>query len=342
MKFLAQVVPALFAVSSFVHASAVIPRSGGDDFLHGFFDALYKNNLTILADNYKRIAETKEGKPVIEALKNGPTTLLAPKDCAFGKDNTKIDPNVLLFNTLPGSIDENFKSDHSTITRRGAVTQSRSAVRTSFRRPSSITNSKKRQNAGSFQSNMVNQLTGGGRKRWNDRTILIEQAVGHAEVVDRFTYKDLIILIIDDLISLPGSTSELLCKPLIEDAPNGFGKFGEALKKTGIADMADTKDAITIFALPDESLDNIDKLSKDDLTCLLENHFIVGQTVYTPEFLSVHKATANSGKELKFFYQNDIHYVSCGKSKSKSVVVRGDVITSTGVMHVIDRPLKCD
>ncbi|KAH7337872.1 hypothetical protein B0J17DRAFT_707157 [Rhizoctonia solani] len=341
MKFLVQVVPALFAVSSLVQAAAVIPRSDDDSFLSGFVDALYKNNLTILADNYKKIGETKEGKPVIEALKNGPTTLLAPKDSAFSKDDITIDSNVLLYNTLQGSIDDNFKSDHSTITRRGAVTQSRSAVRTSFRRPSSLTSGKNgKTQAVSNLMQMVNQLTGGGRKRWNDRTILIDQPVGNTEVVDRFTYKDTIVLVINDLIPLPGSTSDLLCKPLIEDAPNGFGKFGEALKKTGIADLVDTKDAVTIFALEDESLDKIDKLSKDDLTCFLENHFIVGQIVYTPSFLSIRKATAKSGKELKFFYQNDIHYVSCGKSKA--VVKRGDIITSTGVMHVIDRPLKCD
>ncbi|CAE6488358.1 unnamed protein product [Rhizoctonia solani] len=336
MKFISQLLPALVAVSGLAQASAVVPRTD-DGFFPEFVDALNKHNLTILADNYQRIADTPAGKSIVDTLENNELTILATKDCAFENKDTNIDPRVIQYNTLWGSIDKGFKT--TTHTRRGADTQSRSVAQSTFKR-SSAPNRKRQDQAGNFQSQVIDKLTSNRRKRWNDETILVDLPVGTAKVVDRFSLKNIIVLIIDTALSLPGKVSDLLCKPLIKSAPNGLTKFGEALKKVGLSDLVDTKDAITIFAPIDESLDKIDELSDDNLASLLKNHFFFGQIVYSPLFLKVCKATAQSGKELEFLYENSIHYVSCGKSRA--MVLRSDVIPSNGVLHVIDRPLKCD
>lgn len=76
---LTRVVSALFVASSLVQALSVAPRAY-DSFLSGFLATLNEAGLTILADNYKSIAETEEGKPIINSLKSGERTLLAPEN----------------------------------------------------------------------------------------------------------------------------------------------------------------------------------------------------------------------------------------------------------------------
>ncbi|KAH7305110.1 FAS1 domain-containing protein [Rhizoctonia solani] len=344
MKFFACVVPALLAVSGLVQAAAVIPRSNDDGFLSEFLDELNKNNLTILADNYQRIAYTGEGKSIIDLLESHELTILAPDDCAFDKghgkegDNTTIDPRVIEYSTLWGNIDKGFETTEHR--RRAASSQSRSVARSTFRR-SSAPRRKRQQNEHDFQVQVVDKLThSASRKRWNDDTILVDRPIGTARVVRRFSFKKLVILIIDTLLTLPPKVSELLCKPLIKDTPNGFKKTLEALEKTDLVNLVNTKDAITIFVPVDESVEDIGKHSKDELTSFVKNHIITDDIVFSPMFAKVCKATAFSGKELQLSYENDIHYVSCGKSRA--IVLRSDVISTNGVVHVIDRPLECE
>ncbi|CAE6488350.1 unnamed protein product [Rhizoctonia solani] len=344
MKFFACVVPALLAVSGLVQAAAVIPRSDDGDFLPEFLDELKKNNLTILADSYQRIAYTDEGKSIIDLLESHELTILAPDDCAFDKDHDKenydtiIDPKVIEYSTLWGNIDKGFETTEHR--RRAASSQSRSVARSTFRR-SNAPRRKRQQNAKDFQVQVIDKLSHpASRKRWNDDTILVDRPVGLAKVVRRLSFRKLVVLAVDAVLTLPPKVSELLCKPLIKDAPNGFKKTLEALEKTELLDLVDTKDEITVFVPIDESLEDIGKHSKEELTSLVKNHIIPNNIIFSPMFATVCKGTALSGKELQLSYENDIHYVSCGKSKA--IVLRSDVIPKNGVVHVIDRPLKCE
>ncbi|EUC56417.1 fasciclin domain protein [Rhizoctonia solani AG-3 Rhs1AP] len=337
MLFLARVVPALLAASSLVQAASVVSRTN-DDFLSGFLETLCEANLTILADNYKRIAETKEGKLVIDSLeKGGDITLLAPENCAFDSDHPKLDANVLLYNALQGNIDSGFKSNTKVIRRDGAA-QSHSVVESQ----AGISGGGARKRQGpSYQVQTVDQtFAPNSRKRWSSSSIQIGQAVGTAKFVKRITYKKIIILVIDTLLSLPGGVSDLLCKPLINGAPDGFSKFSAALKKADLLDEVENGKQVTIFVPIDDSFGDNDNLSKDDLSCFLKNHVIYGKRVFSPLFRSISDATAASGKQLKFTSENGMDYVCCGKNKS--MVLRSDVISGNGVLHVIDKPLKCD
>ncbi|CUA77861.1 hypothetical protein RSOLAG22IIIB_06834 [Rhizoctonia solani] len=337
MLFLTHIVMALLAATSLAHAASVVPRSN-DDFLSGFLDTLCEANLTVLADNYKRIAETKQGKQVIESLeKGGDITLLAPENCAFDSDHPKLDPDVLLYNALQGSIDNNFKSKPKVVRRDGAA-QSHSVVESQA--GISGGGARKRQAGGSYQVQTVQQtFTPGSRKRWSS-SVRIGQALGTAKVVKRLAYKKIIILVIDTVLSLPGGVSDLLCKPLINGAPGGFTKFSGALKKAGLLDEVENGNQVTAFIPVDDSFGDYDKLSKDDLSCFLKNHLIYGKRIFSPYFESIPDATAASGKQLKFTSENGMDYVCCGNKKS--MVLRSDVVAGNGVLHVIDKPLKCD
>ncbi|KDN33889.1 hypothetical protein RSAG8_13017, partial [Rhizoctonia solani AG-8 WAC10335] len=315
MLFLARVVPALLAASSLVQAASVLPRS--DDFLSGFLDTLCKANLTTLADNYKKIAETKEGKQVIESLeKGGEITLLAPENGAFDSDHPKLDADSLLYNALQGNIDKGFKNG-AALTRRAAA-QSHSVV--ASQAGISGGGERKRQN-NNYQVQAVDQAFTTSRKRWSSSSIQISQAVGSAKVVGRCAYKQITILSIDNVLSLPG-------------------KFSEALQKASLLDEVENGKLLTAFVPIDDSFGNIDKLSKDELSCFLKNHIIYGKRVFSPQFESISRATAASGKQLQFLSENGMDYVCCGKSKS--MVLRSDVISGNGVLHIVDKPLKCD
>ncbi|KAG8728161.1 hypothetical protein FRC11_011672, partial [Ceratobasidium sp. 423] len=261
MKFLARVVPALLAASSLVQVASVAFRNN-DDFFPSFIDAFNKNNLTTLADNYQKITKTDEGKPIVDLLKTGEFTILAPEDCAFDPNHPDIDPDIIKYSTLWGSTDKHFNT--SDFTRRDAP----------------------------------------------------YQTLGDAKVVGRFTFQKIIVLIVDTVLTLPTMVSDLLCKPLIKSAPNGFIKFKEALEKTGLLDLVETKDKLTAslssqISLVDDTFCDDGTLSKDKLASLLKNHFFFGPIVYTPLFSSVCKATAQSGKQLEFSFENSIHYVRC-------------------------------
>ncbi|KAG8724388.1 hypothetical protein FRC09_019190 [Ceratobasidium sp. 395] len=181
----------------------------------------------------------------------------------------------------------------------------------------------------------------GSRKRWlKDRVVLVDRTVGSANVVGRFTFKKIIILVIDTVLTLPAKISDILSKPLIDSTPNGFTKFGAGLQQSGLLDEVDDRDRITVFVPIDDAFASVDGLSSDDLTRVLKNHFSFGTIVYSPLFTSISKVVAESGKELKLAFVNDAQYVSCGQDKAR--VLRADVTTPNGVLHVIDKVLKCD
>ncbi|KAL5639495.1 hypothetical protein ACGC1H_006211 [Rhizoctonia solani] len=338
MKFLTRVVPTVLAAFSLVQASAVVPRTDGGIF-EEYLDALNKHNLTILADNYKRIAETNSGKSIVDNINSGKEfTILAPEDCAFDSDGKKLEPRQLEYNTLFGNIDKDFRPENYHHRRDGQ--QSRSTADSTMTRSGAPNNKRSESYQSPYQVQVIDRFQS-FRKRWEAfDLILVDRPVGDAKVVDRFCFKNLVILIIDAVLALPPKISELLCMPILKTAPKGLLRFGEALKKAGLQDLVDNKDAITIFAPVDECLDDIDKMSKDDLASFLKNHFFFGKIVYSTLFPKIGEAKSQSGKELKFSYENNIHYVCCGESKA--VVLRADVIPSNGVLHIIDRPLKCD
>ncbi|KAF8672954.1 hypothetical protein RHS04_07721 [Rhizoctonia solani] len=342
MKLLSQFVLTLLATLSVIQAASVAPRNN-DYFLSEFLDALNKNNLTTLANSYEKIAQTDAGGEVIDALKNnGKVTLLAPENESFKSSTDELGANVLLYNTIWGSIYEHFKTSKNYLSRRGS-THSRDIAQTAYPRPAG--SRKRTYNLQDYQVQVIDQFSNNDSdswKRWsNDPLILIDRAVGSAKVVGSFTFKNIIVLIIDSVLSLPGKVSDLLCKPLIKNAPEGFVKFGSALQKAGLLNSLDNRGArLTLFAPIDDEFCDIDKFSKEELKSFLKNHFFFGKVVFSPLFPSIRKATAESGKQLEFLFENDINYVCCGNTKA--AVLRSDVISENGVLHVIDRPLKCD
>ncbi|KAG8711121.1 hypothetical protein FRC11_003570 [Ceratobasidium sp. 423] len=271
------------------------------------------------------IVKAEEGKPIIVLLKTGEFTILTRKTTyvAFDPDHPDTDPNILKYSTLWGSIDNHFKTNN--FTHRDAPYQTRDPTPSTFPRRNNTGNRK-----------VIDQFfTPGGWTRWsNDPLVLIDHAIGNAKVVRRFTFKKLIVLIIDTAHIADGDIRPALQAP-IRSAPNGFVKFKEALEKIDLLDLVGTKDKCTLFVPADGTLCDNGALSKEELISPLKNHFFFGRIVFTPLFPSARNATVQSGGQFEFSFENSTHYVSCGKAKT--LVPRGGVIPQNGVIHACDR-----
>ncbi|KAG9074404.1 hypothetical protein FRC06_010720 [Ceratobasidium sp. 370] len=332
------VVSVLLAASTLVQASPVVPRGNSDSFISGFLAKLKQLGLTTSEGFWENTIHSTGGDYLVGLLKSQTVTVLIPKNDAYDPTNPSIgsDPlSVLSYTTIFGSPEDGFKITNSSLTRKGA-SQSRSSASSGLEWPS-----RKRWNGllDNNQVQIVDQFPSTSRKR-NNPLILIDRPVGSATVVSRSSFKNIIILVVDTLFTLPTKVSDLLSKPLISSTPNGFVKFGGGLQKAGLLDTVDNGFKSTVFAPTDEAFDEAG-LSGDEISSsLLKNHYFFGTIVYSTLFPYIPKATAESGKELDFTYEDGVHYVQCGSSKA--IILRSDVTSKWGVVHVIDTVLKCD
>lgn len=93
-----------------------------------------------------------------------------------------------------------------------------------------------------------------------------------------------------------------------------------------------------LFAPIDSAFDGCENYSTDQLKSVLEN-LILKSILFSPSFPSTSSVTALSGNKLSFETYNGDEYVSCGGSKAK--ILRSDVTTENGAIHVIDTVLEC-
>ncbi|KAG9125839.1 hypothetical protein FRC07_006012 [Ceratobasidium sp. 392] len=343
MIFSTLLLSVLLAVSTLVQASPVEPRKD-EAFISGFLDTLNKAGLTTLSHQYEDFFGTDERDKIVDLLKSGYLTLLAPENSAFSPDKPSIgtDPlTVFQYNTIIGNIDDHFKfTSNSTSHKRSESGRSNAGTGASLPQRGG---SRKRSFGllGERQIQVIDKFSTGNQKRWNNEpVILIDRAVGSAKVVGRTVFKKIVILIIDAVLTLPTKISDLLCKQLVSNAPKGFVRFGGGLQKTGLLDLVDNAPRATVFAPIDDAFEGLD-LSDDELSDILKNHITYNDVpVYSTLFPFIGKAEAKSGKELEFIVDENARQVKCGKSTAN--VLRSDVTSYNGVLHVIDKVLKCD
>ncbi|QRV91844.1 Fasciclin domain-containing protein [Ceratobasidium sp. AG-Ba] len=339
MIFSPLLLSALYLGSNLVEASPMMPRA--NDFATQFVDALRKDGETSAANAYKDFFTKDESKPLIDILKSGPVTVFVPKNEAFDSDHPTVDNDIFFYNTLYGNIDNGFTPPGSSLSRR-IPNQSRLSGKSGFKSTGLGGSSGKR--ATDYSDNQVQQVTqfvAGGLKRWSP-IITVDRSVGVANVEKQFSFKNIIFLVIDVLLTIPTSPSDLLCKPLVDAAQNGFTKFGGSLQKADLLETVDDSSRVTVFAPVDEAFNGIDtdNTSDDDLKKILKNHWVPGTVAYSAEWPFLSKVTAESGNELKLKSENGVKTVTCGSSTAH--VLRSDVTSSNGVIHVIDAVMKCN
>ncbi|QRW16750.1 Fasciclin domain-containing protein [Rhizoctonia solani] len=295
-------ISALFAASAAVQASPIVPRQ---DYLTGLVQALNSANLTTLVAVLAPWATTEQGQQVVNNLPNGNYTILAPSNAAFEPvlpglqaDNSSVGP-ILSYHVINGS----YPADLI------APARSHSIAPTLLTDGAYV-------NLGGLPQVQVLEKTSDGSG------VLVRRTIGNATVTGTTTYQNLIVHVINTVLTPPSDLKAALSTSLVSRAPGGFSQLGGALQKVGQLDALST----TVAGLTDEQL-----------TSVLRNHVINNNVLYSTQLANTPNANAASDAQLTFSNEDGTLFVSYNNTRAR--VLRSDVAVKNGVVHVIDAVL---
>jgi len=313
----------LLAASTQVQAlPTVVPRQ--NDYLTGLIQALNSANLTTLSTVLTQYAGTQQGQQVANSLSSGNYTVFAPSNSAFEPvlpglqaDNSTVGP-ILSYHIVNGSYPANSV----------APARSHSIVRTL------LTNSSYVNLGGNAQVQVLEQSP-------NGTSVLVRQTTTNATVTNTTTYQNLIIHVVDKVLTPPGDLKAVLSSSLNSRSQGGFAGLGGSLQKVGLLESLNNASSTTVLAPTDDAFAAINttttNLTNDQLTSILQNHVINNNVVYSTQLPSISNATAASGSQLSFSVQDGVAYVTHNQTRAR--ILRSDVPTKTGVVYVIDTVL---
>ncbi|KAF8597939.1 FAS1 domain-containing protein [Ceratobasidium sp. AG-I] len=314
----------LFGVLTLVQAFPVVPRDSNAWF-SGFIRALDGAGLTRTSNVLMDFCVTDPGQKYLEMLQTQPCVFLAPGNDAYESDHPSIEGDLFTYftyNTLVGALPSTKRQE--------APAQSRDIVQTLMSKP---TFSKRA--GGDNQVQVVDTVKDNGAT-----DILIRATTKSAKVLTPTTYQGVTIWPINTDLVIPTKIDNVLTKPLVDQAPEGFNNLTQGLQATGLMDTVNNGNGITLLAPIDYAFEGYDWISKDDLAPILKNH-VYSSPYFSPSLNSDFSATTLSDQKLKFTNEGGTTYVSCGYTKA--TVLRSDVVTANGVVHVIDKLLaRCN
>ncbi|CAE6448136.1 unnamed protein product [Rhizoctonia solani] len=310
----------LFAASASVQASPIARQ----DYLTGLVQALNNQGLTTLSSVLTQFAGTQQGQQVANQLPNGNYTILAPSNAAFQPvlpglqaDNSSIGP-ILSYHIINGS----YPADVIAPARSHSIA------------PTLLTDGAYVNLGGNPQVQVLERSPDGNG-------VIIRRTIGNATVTSSTTYQNLIIHVVNTVLSPPGDLKAALSTSLVSRAPGGFSQLGSSLQKVGQLDAVNDAASITVFAPIDSAFAAINStiagLTNEQLTSVLKNHVIQNNLLYSTELASTSNVDAASGAQLSFSTENGVSYVSYNNTRAR--VLRSDVAVKNGVVHVIDAVL---
>ncbi|KIP12240.1 hypothetical protein PHLGIDRAFT_327588 [Phlebiopsis gigantea 11061_1 CR5-6] len=159
-------------------------------------------------------------------------------------------------------------------------------------------------------------------------TIEVYNQVQTTTVLNSYAYLNLSIYEVNEIIGFPGSYSYLIESYGLSDL--------DAMRSAGGASSLDGAQGYTLFAPLNSGFDaakaTLSSLSPADVW---NNHVIMGQTLYSPNF-TAETHTSGSGFNYSFDISSDLG----GRVTLNGVtanILRSDVLTDNGVVHVVDQ-----
>lgn len=304
-----------------VQGSPIAPRQ---DYLTGLVQALNQQGLTTLSSVLTQFASTQQGQQVASQLPNGNYTILAPSNGALQpvlpgiQDNNSTLAPILQYHIINGSYPANVI----------APARSHSIA------PTLLTNDTYVNLGGQPQVQVLERAPNGDG-------VIVRRTIGNSTVTNTTTYQNLIIHVVDTVLSPPGDLKAALSTSLVSRAPGGFSQLGGSLQKVGQLDAVNDAPSTTVFAPVDDAFvaknSTISTLSNEQLTSVLQNHVINNNVLYSTQLANTANVNAASNAQLSFSKENDILYVSYNNTRAR--VLRSDVAVKNGVVHVIDAVL---
>jgi uncharacterized surface protein with fasciclin (FAS1) repeats len=304
-----------------VASSAVAQNQNASSFFPDLMGALKVFGVNKLASFVQNISDTSIGQQLLRDLPNGNKTIFAPVDHAFnGKPPSNItDKNVLAaifsYHIVTGSFDANsfaHAPNHTLL---------RTAMNSSL-----LVNLE----AGRGQMLSLSNVNG---------TVHILGQNTQVQILNSTTVNNTVVHVVNAVIDPPAPLEDVL------DSRNLSQLVGAATAANLVSQLRDAH-GITIFAPTNDAFTTAlrnagasgQNLTADSnlITTVLKNHLINGTSVYAGQFSSGNWTSA-AGEPLKFATNSSGIFVTNGNATAR--VVESDVLTSNGVVHVIDNVL---
>ncbi|KAG1730143.1 FAS1 domain-containing protein [Suillus paluster] len=296
-------------------------------YLDGLVQALNASNLTSLASASAALNSSSEGQLVAESLSTGNWTVFAPNNQAFSSTPVNLTSDassvgdLLSYHVVHGNFTDQ-TSPYPTITLGRTLLNNSSLV----------------------------QLEGNDSQvlAWSKGTtgIFVLNNGTIVSVVNTTAYQNLQILVIDSVLKLPQTLSNTLVNSTYEltDLAGALLSIkGPADNSTTLLDVLDNAHGITLFAPNNSAIATANSSgglpsNATTLISLFGNHVIDGTTVYSSEFSNRKNYTSASGEPFVFKTNSSGTYVSSAGS-NWARIMRSDVLTSNGVVHVLNSVL---
>ncbi|KAG1879995.1 FAS1 domain-containing protein [Suillus subluteus] len=273
-------------------------------YLNGLVQALNTDGLTTLASASAALNSSSAGQQVAQILSTGNWTLFAPNNQAFNSTpiNLTSDPTSIRDLLSYHVVHGNFTdqtSSYPNITLGRTLLNDSSLVQ--------LEGNESQVLAWSKGSNGIFVLN-------NGTTV---------SVVNKTAYQNVQVLVIDSVLKIPQNLSDTISN----------STYDVTTSCCGITLFAPNNSAIATANCIGGLLPN-----NTALIALFGNHVINGTTVYSPAFTNGNNYTSASGEPFAFKTNSSGVYVSSGGSNWAGIM-RSDVLTSNGVVHVIDSVL---
>ncbi|KAG8799747.1 hypothetical protein FRC17_007050, partial [Serendipita sp. 399] len=170
-------------------------------------------------------------------------------------------------------------------------------------------------------------------------TLLIENAGRNVQTSANATYQNLKVFVINRVLQIPGNFSSVVAST--PDISALAGAVTGALPDL-VPTLTRTR-GITLFAPINSAIqavsEQLPQLNTSTLTNVLLNHLINGTAVYSTQITenSGLNLTSAGGSPTTFVSNSSGVFVTSGQATAK--IVRANVLTSNGVIHLIDRVL---
>ncbi|KAG2074454.1 FAS1 domain-containing protein [Suillus decipiens] len=295
-------------------------------YLNGLVQGLNTDGLTTLASASAALNSSSDGQQIAQSLSTGNWTLFAPNNQAFSSAPINLtDPtsvrNLLSYHVVHGNFTDQ-TSSYPNITLGRTLLNDSSLVW--------LEGNESQVLAWSNGSNGIFVLN-------NGTTV---------PVVNKTVYQNLQVLVIDSVLKIPQNLSNTLANSTYDVTSVGgaLSSFNAPTNNSiTLLNVLNNASGITLFAPNDTAIATASCIggllpNTTALIALFGNHIINGTTVYSPSFTNKNTYTSASGEPFSFKTNSSGVYVSSAGS-NWAKIMRSDVLTSNGVVHVIDSVL---
>ncbi|KAG1787952.1 FAS1 domain-containing protein [Suillus plorans] len=295
-------------------------------YLAGLVQTLNTDGLTTLASASAALNNSNNGQQLAQSLSTGNWTLFAPNNQAFSSSPVNLTSNatsvldLLSYHVVSGNFTDQ-TSPYPNITLGRTLLNDSSLVW--------------------LEGNESQVLA------WSNGSdgLFVLNNGTTVPVVNKTTYQNIQVLVINSVLQIPQNLSDTLANSTydVTSVAGGLSSINIPTTNSTLLDVLNNAHGITIFAPNNTAIASANCISgllpnNTALIALFGNHIINGTTVYSPGFTNGNNYTSASGEPFAFKTNSSGVYVSSAGS-NWARIMRSDVLTSNGVVHVIDSVL---